>query len=198
VSAAGPETTEPRLVLVRHGDTEWSENGRHTSRTDLPLLTSGVEHARSLAPLLADYEFTRVLASPLQRARQTAELAGFGDRVQTLPDLTEWDYGDYEGLTSPQIHDRDPHWNLWRDGCPRGESPEEVRVRVDRVIADLVTGGGDVLLFAHGHILRSLAARWIGVDVAGGERLALSPATISILGHEHATRVIERWNTPVS
>ncbi len=188
--------TEPRLVVVRHGATEWSENGRHTSHTDLPLLDSGVERARTLAPVLARFQFARVLSSPLQRAVATAELAGFGDRIELTPDLTEWDYGDYEGLTTPQIHEIHPDWNLWRDGCPGGESPADVTLRVDRVIADAITADGDVLMFAHGHVLRSLSARWIGESVAGGERLALFPATISILGHEHATRVLERWNAP--
>jgi probable phosphoglycerate mutase len=186
------------LVVVRHGATEWSENGRHTSRTDLPLLPSGIERARTLAPVLARFSFERVLSSPLQRAVKTAELAGFGDRIELTPDLTEWDYGDYEGLTSPQIHETDPDWNLWRDGCPGGESPVDVSLRADRVIADAVTADGDVLMFAHGHILRSLSARWLGFEVAGGERLLLSPATISILGHEHATRVLERWNAPAA
>ena len=192
--AGSGETSEPKLVLVRHGATEWSENGRHTSRTDLPLLESGVANARALAPVLARFDFARVLSSPLQRARETASLAGFSDRVEVTPDLHEWDYGDYEGLTSPQIRERDPNWNLWRDGCPGGESPADVTARVDRVIASAVTAGGNVLMFAHGHVLRSLAARWESFPVAAGERLALSPATLSVLGHEHATRVIERWN----
>lgn len=188
--------SEPGLVLVRHGDTEWSQNGRHTSRTDLPLLASGVAHARELAPLLAGFEFARVLSSPLQRARQTAELAGFGDRLEISPDLTEWDYGDYEGLTSDAIWKSRPGWELWTDGAPGGESPQTVAARADRVIADAVQAGGDVLMFAHGHILRVLAARWIGEPAAAGARLKLNPATISILGHEHMYRVIDRWNTP--
>jgi probable phosphoglycerate mutase len=190
--------SEPRLVLVRHGDTEWSQNGRHTSHTDLPLLPSGVERARLLAPLLAECSFARVLSSPLQRARATAEAAGFGDRLELTPELTEWDYGEYEGLTSPEIRETDPDWSLWRDGCPGGESPADVSARVDRLIDQAVTSRGDVLMFAHGHILRSVAARWAGFDVAAGERLLLQPATLSILGHEHDTRVIERWNAPVN
>ena len=198
MSATVPETAEPRIVVVRHGATEWSENGRHTSRTDLPLLTAGIERARALAPALAGYDFALVLSSPLERARVTAELAGFGDRVEATPDLREWDYGDYEGLTSPQIRERDPSWSLWTDGCPGGESPEQVAARADRLIARAVTAPGDVLMFAHGHILRSLSARWIGLPVASGERLALRPATISVLGHEHATRVLDRWNAAAS
>jgi broad specificity phosphatase PhoE len=198
VTARDPETHEPRLVLVRHGDTEWSENGRHTSRTDLPLLPSGVERARSLAGALAGFEFARVLSSPLQRARQTAELAGFGGRVEVIDDLTEWDYGEYEGLTSPAIWAQRPDWKLWTDGAPGGESPEQVAKRADSVIADAITAGGDVLMFAHGHILRVIVARWIFERVFVGAAFKLSPATLSILGHEHGYRVIERWNSPAS
>lgn len=188
--------SEPELVVVRHGDTEWSQNGRHTSRTDLPLLPSGVERARTLAPALAGFQFARVLCSPRQRARQTAELAGFGERLEIAPDLTEWDYGDYEGLTSEQIHERRPGWQLWTDGAPAGESPEAVAARADRVIAAAAQAGGDVLVFAHGHILRVLAARWIEAPASAGARFKLDPATISILGHEHEHRVVERWNAP--
>ena len=190
--------SEPQLVLVRHGDTEWSQNGRHTSHTDLPLLESGVERARRLRPLLAEFSFARVLCSPLRRARSTAEAAGYGDRLEITPDLTEWDYGDYEGLTSPQIHEQNPGWRLWTDGCPGGESPGDVTVRVDRLIAGAVSSDGDVLLFAHGHILRSVGARWGGFAVSAGERLLLNPATLSVLGHEHETRVLARWNAPAS
>ncbi len=188
--------SEPRLVLVRHGDTEWSQNGRHTSRTDLPLLPSGVERARSLEPVLAEFEFARVLSSPLQRALQTAKFAGFGDRVEVTHDLTEWDYGDYEGLTSEAIWEHNPDWKLWSDGAPRGETPEQVATRADRVIADAVRAEGDVLMFAHGHILRVLVARWIGEPPSAGALFKLNPATLSILGHEHDFRVVERWNAP--
>jgi len=186
--------SEPRLVLVRHGDTEWSQNGRHTSRTDLPLLPSGVERARSLGPALAAFEFARVLSSPLQRALQTAELAGFGDRVEVTPDLTEWDYGTYEGLTSEAIWKDNPEWKLWTDGAPGGEAPEAVATRADRVIADAARAAGDVLLFAHGHILRVIGARWIEQDPAGGARLALGVASLSVLSYEHELPVIDRWN----
>lgn len=190
--------SEPQLVLVRHGDTEWSQNGRHTSHTDLPLLQSGVERAGRLRPVLAEFTFARVLCSPLQRARSTAEAAGYGDRIEITPDLTEWDYGDYEGLTSPEIHDQNPSWVLWRDGCPGGESPADVSARVDRLIAGAVGSDGDVLMFAHGHILRSVGARWSAFPVSAGERFALMPATVSVLGHEHETRVTVRWNTAVT
>jgi probable phosphoglycerate mutase len=188
--------SEPQLVLVRHGETEWSQNGRHTSHTDLPLLAAGVERARRLQPPLAEFSFASVLCSPLQRARSTADAAGYADRLQIAPDLVEWDYGNYEGLTSQEIHRQNPGWKLWTDGCPRGESPADVSARVDRLIADAVSADGNVLLFAHGHILRSVGARWQGFEVSAGERLLLSPATISVLGHEHETRVLARWNAP--
>jgi probable phosphoglycerate mutase len=203
--------TEPALVVVRHGATEWSQNGRHTSTTDLPLLPEGRERAAELRRVFDGMTFARVLCSPLLRARETCELAGFADRMQIVPDLTEWDYGDYEGLTTPEIHEQDPDWSLWRDGCPGGESPAEIGARVDRVIELAVgrgpeaadagagvaagAGVGDTIAFAHGHVLRVLSARWIGLEARGGERFALAPAGIAKLGHEHATRVIERWNT---
>lgn len=193
-----PEKAEPSVVMVRHGDTEWSQNGRHTGSTDLPLLPEGEDRARSLAPALAEFNFARVLSSPLQRARRTAELAGFGDRLEVVPDLTEWDYGDYEGFTSEQIWEHDPYWSLWIVGAPNGETPEQIGERADRVIADAVGSGGDVLIFAHGHILRVLGARWVGAPVAFGALLKLSPATISKLDHEHGNRAIERWNAPAS
>jgi broad specificity phosphatase PhoE len=190
--------TEPRLILVRHGDTEWSQNGRHTSRTDLPLLASGIERARSLEPVLAELEFARVLSSPLRRARETAELAGFGDRMEITDNLTEWDYGEFEGLTSNEIWQDHPDWTLWADGAPSGESPEQVAARADHLIAEAVQADGDVLMFAHGHILRVVVARWIGERPAVGARFKLDPATISILGHEHDVRVADRWNAPAA
>lgn len=190
--------SEPRLVLVRHGDTEWSENGRHTSRTDLPLLPSGVERARALAPVLARFRFARVLSSPLQRARHTAELAGFAERLEITEALTEWDYGEYEGLTSEAIWREHPDWKLWTDGAPGGESPEQVAERADRLIADAVRADGDVLMFAHGHILRVVVARWIGERPFVGALFKLNPATISILGHEHDYRVVDSWNATAS
>lgn len=185
------------IWLVRHGATEWSQNGRHTGSTDLPLLPEGRDRAVTLAPVLAQHEFSLVLASPLQRARETAALAGFADPVLD-DDLREWDYGDYEGLTSPQIHETDPEWFLWRDGCPGGETPAQVIERCDRVIAELVThaetGGGDAIVFAHGHILRALGARWAEQPLETGARLMLSTAAASSLGYEHSTRAIRFWN----
>jgi probable phosphoglycerate mutase len=188
--------TEAPLMIVRHGATEWSETGRHTSRTDLPLLPEGREQARALGRALDPADFDRVLCSPLQRARETCELAGFGDRMEIIEELREWDYGDYEGLTTAEIRERDPGWNMWRDGCPGGESPEAVAARADRVLSQL--GGARAIVFAHGHLLRVLSARWIGLGADGGALLLLSAAAIARLGHEHERRVVEHWNISVA
>lgn len=185
---------DPSLTLVRHGQTEWSQNGRHTSTTDLPLLPAGRERAAGLGAILDPSDFDLVLSSPRLRATDTARLAGFATSMQLSDDLVEWDYGDYEGLTSPEIEARAPGWKLWRDGCPGGESPAQVSARVDRVIARALAADGSVLLFAHGHVLRALAARWLEQPVAFGERLVLAPATICRLRFEHSVRVLERWN----
>jgi probable phosphoglycerate mutase len=183
---------EAPLVVVRHGATEWSESGRHTGRTDLPLLPAGREQALALARVLDPGDFDRVICSPLQRAKETCELAGFGDRMEILEELREWDYGDYEGLTSREIHEQNPDWDLWSDGCPGGESPADVAARADRVLSEL--GIARVVAFAHGHVLRVLSARWIGLEAADGARILLSPAAIGRLGHEHERRVIDLWN----
>jgi len=191
-----------QIVLVRHGETEWSASGRHTGVTDLPLTRAGEDRALGLAAVLGREHFDAVLCSPRQRARQTAALAGFPD-AQPIPELAEWDYGAYEGLTSPQIHAERPGWLLWRDGTPAGqtpgESPEQVRERarkVLRTVAERTPAGGRALLFAHGHFLRAVAVTWTGQPIADGARLALSPATISVLGHEHELPVIQQWNAP--
>ncbi|MGO9974431.1 MAG: histidine phosphatase family protein [Solirubrobacteraceae bacterium] len=184
-----------RIVVVRHGETEWSMAGKHTGRSDPPLAAVGRRRATALAAALGGHDFERVLCSPLERARETCELAGFGLRAEICEDLREWDYGDYEGLTSAEIRARAPDWNLWRDGAPGGELPAQVGARADLVLAMVRTGGGgDMIAFAHGHLLRVLAARWIGLEVAGGRLLALSAAGIGVLGHERDTPVIERWN----
>jgi probable phosphoglycerate mutase len=185
----------PTLTLVRHGQTEWSENGRHTSITDLPLLPAGCQRAADLASVLDPSAFALVLASPRLRALETARLAGFVSNIVVTEDLAEWQYGDYEGLTTAEILAERPGWNLWRDGCRGGESPAAVTARVDRVIERAAAVDGDVIMFAHGHIMRALAARWLGEGVAFGERLVLSPASISRLGSEHSVRALERWNT---
>jgi broad specificity phosphatase PhoE len=187
---SGPE----RMVLVRHGETEWSASGQHTSRTDLPLVQAGREQARALAPMLRGRTFTVVLSSPLKRALETCRLTGFGDAVELREELHEWDYGEYEGLTTPEIKDGRPDWDLWQDGCPGGESPDQVCARADRLLASLAKIDGEVLIFAHGHILRVLSARWMEMAVGAGARLLLSAGALCVLGHERETRVLERWN----
>ena len=183
-----------RVYIVRHGETEWSLAGRHTSSTDLPLTQHGREQARVAADELAGVGFSLVLCSPLARARETCRLAGFQQAAELCDDLHEWDYGEYEGLTTPEIHETRPGWDLWRDGCPGGESPERIGARVDRVLARLADVDGDALCFAHGHVLRVLTARWLEMAVAAGARFALATATVGVLGYEHATQVIERWS----
>ena len=187
-----------RIVLVRHGETEWSLSGQHTSSTDLPLTEKGRERAEQLGPALAEWKFSVVLTSPLRRARETCELAGFGDVAEVCEDLREWNYGEYEGLTTPQIWETSPTWNLWRDGCPGGEQPDEVGARADRAIERLRAGAGDgngdALAFAHGHIFRVLTARWLQMEPAAGARFALRPGAICVLGFERTTEVIQLWN----
>lgn len=182
------------IVVVRHGETEWSATGRHTSRTDLPLTEEGRERARLLAPQLAGRSFSLVLCSPLRRARETCELAGFGDVAEICDDLHEWDYGEYEGLTTPQIREQRPDWNMWRDGFPGGESPAQVGERADRVLRRLRDPDEDSLAFAHGHILRVIAARWVAEPTSFGARLALSTGSLSTLGFERETEVVAGWN----
>lgn len=181
-------------VLVRHGETEWSASGRHTSRTDLPLTDAGRARAESLAPELAHRQFALVLCSPLRRARETCQLAGFGEVAVLCDELHEWDYGDYEGLTTPEIRTERPDWFLWRDGCPGGESPSQIEARADLALERVREAAGDVLVFAHGHILRVLAARWLSQPAAFGAHLALSAGALSTLGYERETEVLREWN----
>jgi broad specificity phosphatase PhoE len=184
-----------QIVLVRHGETEWSRSGQHTSRTDLPLIDEGRERAVALGPLLAEWEFSLVLTSPLRRARETCELAGYGDRAEVREDLREWDYGEYEGLTTPQIREQDPSWNLWTDGCPGGEQPAQVGARADAVLERLRgVGEGNAMAFAHGHILRVVTARWLQMEVAAGSRFALATGSVSVLGFERETQVLQLWS----
>lgn len=187
-------TVAQQIVLVRHGETQWSANGKHTSRTDLSLTEAGRERARALRSELAEWSFARVVSSPLKRARETCELAGFGDVVELDDDLHEWSYGEYEGLTTPEIRAARAGWWLWRDGCPGGEMPAEVGARADRVLARLREVGGDVLVFGHGHILRVVTARWLGMGPEEGARFALKAGAISVLGYERETEVLQRWN----
>jgi len=178
---------------VRHGETEWSREGRHTGRSDIPLTDEGREQATSLRAALRQRQFAAVYSSPLQRARETARLAGFEAAIVD-PDLEEWDYGEYDGLTSAEVRRARPGWVLWRDGCPGGESIEHVSARADRVIERFRQQPGDVLVFAHGHILRVVAARWIEMRAPAGQRFALGPAAPSTLGYEHEWTVLRAWN----
>ena len=182
------------LLLARHGETQWSANGRHTSRTDVPLTSDGRRLARRLAPRLAERRFALVLTSPLRRAIETCELAGLGVEAQTRDELREWDYGDYEGLTTDEIHGRQPGWSLWRDGCPNGEAAADVGGRADRVIAEIRAADDDVVAFGHGHMLRVVAARWLGLPPTEGALFALATGTLSTLGYEHGTSVIRSWS----
>jgi probable phosphoglycerate mutase len=186
------------IVLVRHGETEWSRDLRHTGRTDIPLTDTGREEATVLRAPLAERTFARVYSSPLARALDTCRLAGLGDEAVVTDALLEWDYGEYEGITTKEIREGRPGWFLWRDGCPGGETSEQVGARVDPLVAELKGVDGDVALFAHGHILRVLAARWLGLPPEDGRLFALSTATLSVLGYERETAVIRRWNAPVT
>jgi probable phosphoglycerate mutase len=192
----GRVTSSGELVLVRHGETEWSRTGRHTSRTDLPLTVEGERQAELLAAALAGRRFARVLTSPMQRATETCRLAGLGDVAEERSELLEWDYGEYEGVTTDEIRRERPGWTVWRDDCPGGESAAGVGARVDALLAELRDAEGDVALFAHGHVLRVLGARWIGLPAEAGALIALSTATVSVLGHERETAVVRLWNMP--
>jgi broad specificity phosphatase PhoE len=182
------------VVLVRHGETEWARDGRHTGKTDIPLTDEGRRQGALLGRRLAQRSFALVLTSPLARAVDTSRLAGFGDAAEVRRDLTEWDYGRYEGRTTPDIRAEAPGWSLWRDGCPEGESVADVGRRADRVIAELRPLQGDAAVFAHAHLLRVLAARWVGMPAEAGGAFGLSTAAISILGYEHESPVIWLWN----
>ena len=183
-----------QIVLVRHGETEWSLSGQHTSRTDLPLLPEGRERAAALGPKLDAWDFRWCFAVRCAERGKRASWRAIGDRAEIVEDLREWDYGEYEGLTTPQIRETDPSWNLWTDGCPGGEQPSEVGARADRVLDRARGAGGDVLAFAHGHILRVVGARWMALPVAGGSRLALRAGAMSVLGFERETEVLTLWN----
>ena len=182
------------MWLVRHGETEWARTGRHTGRTDIPLTATGRQQALDLAPRLAGHAFAAIVSSPLSRALDTARLAGFADRVLIDPDLLEWDYGDDEGRTTPEIRADRPNWTIWSQGPVGGELLDAVAARVDRVIERARVIDGITLCFAHGHLLRILGARWIGLPATGGGSLALDTATISILGWDRDVPAIRRWN----
>jgi broad specificity phosphatase PhoE len=193
-SAVRMTISRPQVVLIRHGETAWSRDRRHTGRTDIPLTHDGEVQAAGLARRLDGREFTEVLVSPLSRATATAELAGLGN-VEVTPDLVEWDYGDYEGRTTTAISEDRPGWDLFTHGVPHGESLHQVAARVDRVIARIRAGSGDVACVAHAHLLRVLAVRWLGTEPEAARYLVLGPASLSVLGWERKQPVIEHWNT---
>lgn len=184
-----------QIAVVRHGQTEWSVNGRHTGTTDIPLTDHGREEARISAPLVQALAVDHVRCSPLQRARETCDLLGLTVAPTIDPDLVEWDYGVYEGITTKEIRETVPAWTVWFGGCPDGETPEQVAARVDRVIAAARAAGGTTLVVAHGHVLRMLTARWLGLPPQDGRFFRLDTATVSLLGWERETPVILKWNT---
>ncbi|MDO8212995.1 histidine phosphatase family protein [Conexibacter sp. CPCC 206217] len=187
-------TTPNDLWLVRHGETEWSLTRRHTGRTDIPLTPHGERQAATVAPALSHVGFALVLSSPLQRARRTAELAGFGDRLELDDDLVEVDYGDYEGLTTVEIRERRPGWDLWRDGCPDGETIAEVAARCTRALARARAADGPVLVVAHSHLLRTFASVALELDPNAGRHLVLDPTSISVIGAEREVPALRLWN----
>lgn len=192
-------TPTPEIWLLRHGATEWARSGRHTGRTDLALLPEGEEEARRLAPLLAAQRFDAVLVSPLQRARRTCELAGLGAQAEISDDLREWEYGDYEGITTAEIRRTVPGWTVFSHPCPGGETIAQIQARCDRLLHQCearLGQHGRLALFAHGHILRCLAGTWLGLGPAGGALLSLSTGTLSVLGREREQAVLLRWNAP--
>jgi broad specificity phosphatase PhoE len=182
------------VLAIRHGETAWSLSGQHTGTTDIPLTENGRRLAERMRPALAGKAFALVLCSPMQRAHDTCKLAGLGAAAVTEPDLVEWNYGQYEGLTPKQIHEGAPGWLIFRDGCPGGESPEQIGARVDRVIARARAAEGDVVLFAHGHVLRVLAARWIGLPASAGQHFLLDTGTLCVLGFYREIPAVRVWN----
>jgi len=185
------------VFAIRHGETAWSLSGQHTGTTDIPLTDNGRRLAERMRPVLAKQAFALVLCSPMQRARETCELAGLGDKAVIDHDLAECNYGEYEGLTPRQIHESVPGWLIFRDGCPGGETPEQVAARADRVIARARAAAGDVALFAHGHLLRVLAARWLGMPPGAGQRFLLDTGTLSVLGEYGDVPAVRIWNAPI-
>jgi probable phosphoglycerate mutase len=196
-SSSSSSSSLPVVYLTRHGETEWSLSGQHTSRTDIPLTPKGERNAIALGTRLKTRSFAAILSSPRIRARRTCELAGFGAQMKLDEELTEWDYGEYEGLTTREIRQRRPNWQIFRDGAPGGESPKDVAARADRVIGRLRAIDGDVLIFTHGHFGRVLGARWVGgLDVAAGALLLLSAGSISMMSYDHNREepALKLWN----
>ena len=186
-----------KVLRIRHGETEWSLSGQHTGMTDIPLTENGRIVARRLKPILADQTFALVLTSPLRRARETCELAGLIERAEIDRDLVEWNYGDYEGMTPQQIHVLKPDWTVFADGCPGGETPEQVEARIDRVIAKIRSVSGNAAVFAHGHLIRAFAARWLGLRASEGRFFLLDPATVNVVSYYRDVPAIKRWNAPI-
>jgi broad specificity phosphatase PhoE len=186
-----------RVCLIRHGETEWSLKGRHTGTTDIPLTENGRNVARQWKPVLSPVNFALVLTSPMQRARETCELTGLGERAAVDSDLREWNYGEYEGLTREEILVKRPSWMIFADGCPGGESPNQIQARIDRVIKKVRAVNGDVALFAHGHFLRTFGARWLGLRAEEGRFFLLDPATVSVVTYYRDIPSVERWNAPL-
>jgi broad specificity phosphatase PhoE len=185
------------VCLIRHGETEWSLNGRHTGTTDIPLTENGRNVARQWKPVASQQTFALVMTSPLQRARETCELTGLGQQAEVDNDLREWNYGEYEGLTIKQIQAQRPSWMIFTDGCPKGESPDEIQARIDRVIKRVRAVEDDVALFAHGHFLRCFGARWLGLRAEEGRFFLLDPATVSVLSYYRGIPAVKRWNAPI-
>lgn len=186
-----------QIYLVRHGETEWSLSGQHTSITEIPLTANGRKVAKMFQPLFAKMKFEMVLTSPMERARTTCELAGLGTQAEVDQDLMEWNYGEYEALTSKQIHEKFRHWMLFKDGCPGGETSEQVSARADRLISKVCAAEGNVVLFAHGHILRAFAARWLGFPVIAGSQFILDTGTLNILSYYQNIPAVKQWNAPL-
>jgi broad specificity phosphatase PhoE len=190
-------SSDQRVFAIRHGETEWSLSLQHTGTTDIPLTDNGRRLAERIRPVLGKEKFELVLTSPLQRARETCELSGLGNRAIVDSDLVEWNYGEYEGLTPKQIHEKVPGWLIFRDGCPGGETPAEIAARVDRVIARTRAADGNVALFAHGHVLRVLAARWIGLPAGAGQHFLLDTGTLNVLAYYRGIPALRIWNGPL-
>jgi broad specificity phosphatase PhoE len=185
------------IYLIRHGETEWAKSGQHTGLTDIPLTDAGREQAGFLLPIFDDVKFGRILSSPLQRALETAKLAGLSSKLAVDKELLEWDYGDYEGLTTKQIRDRVPGWSVWTHPCPNGEMIDQISQRADRVVAKLRSIEGHVAIFSHGHFLRVLVCRWLGLSADHGSHFLLGTSTLSILGYDSELPVIKTWNGPL-
>ncbi len=192
------ENNEQSVSIIRHGETEWSLNGQHTGVTDIPLTENGRRLAKLLQPILAKESFALVLTSPLQRARETCKISGLADQAEVDTNLMEWNYGEYEGITSRQIHERVPGWLVFNDGAPGGETPEQIGARADRVIARVRSVRGDVALFAHGHILRVLVARWLDLPATAGRNFFLDTGTLNILSYYRGYPAVKTWNAPLT